>query len=89
MLDFVQTNSNEGEVHLPKESEEQADAFTGAYAELCENAVALLVNVGIISSIRERWPENVQTNWVDEIQQMGEKLSDMTRVAQEFASGLD
>lgn len=85
----VQTDSNKGEALLARGSEEQADAFTMAYAELRENAVDLLVNVGIISSIRERWPEEVQQNWINELQGMSERLTDDLRVAQEFASGLD
>jgi len=52
-------------------------------------AVDLLVNVHIISSIAPRWPDEVQGNWLDEVQQMRERLDDYVRVAQEFASALD
>jgi hypothetical protein len=74
---------------LADEREEHEDAFTEAHRELRISSIDLLVNVGIISSLMPRWPEDVQRNWVDEVQQMTEKLDDMIRTAQEFASALD
>lgn len=65
------------------------DSFDLAYRDLCEASIGLLVNVGIISSIRERWPDDAQENWVREVQNMTEKLEDHTRTAQEFASSFD
>lgn len=74
---------------MADEREESEDEFTVAHRELRINSIDLLVNVGIISSLMPRWPEDVQENWIDELRQMSERLDDMTRTAQEFASALD
>lgn len=74
---------------MADEDMELGDSFTLAFQELQHCAVDLLINVGIISSLRERWPEEVQQNWINELHDMKERMDDEVRVAQEFASALD
>lgn len=63
--------------------------FSDTFAGLQKSAIDLLVNVGIISSIRTRWPADAQQNWVRELQNMTERIDDDIRTAQEFASAFD
>lgn len=74
---------------MAEEQEEIDDEFSTAQHDLNSAAIDLLVNVGIISSLRPRWPLDIQANWVREIQKMREDLDDACRNVQEFASSLD
>lgn len=63
--------------------------FSDTFENLQKSAIALLVNVGIISSIRGRWTTEVQLNWIRELMNMTERMDDEIRVVQEFASSFD
>jgi hypothetical protein len=63
--------------------------FSDTLEGLHRSSIDLLVNVGIISSLRPRWPAHVQENWIRELQNMTEKMDDQIRNVQEFASALD
>lgn len=65
------------------------EQFSKAFRELCRNAIDLCVNVGIISSMMPRWPADVQQNWIEELNNMGERMNDEIRNVQEFASSFD
>ena len=51
--------------------------------------VELLINVGIINSISESWPEQVQENWCHRLGDMVKFASNQIREVQEFASAYD
>jgi hypothetical protein len=59
------------------------------FQELCRTAMGFLVNVGIISSIAGRWPDDVQERWVEKIETVTRELQRETDEAQEFATSYD
>jgi hypothetical protein len=87
----MKERSEGGEVEDENEEDlgNVADDFSDTFAGLQRSAIDLLVNVGIISSIRGRWPVDAQQNWIRELQNMTERMDDEIRVVQEFASSFD
>lgn len=77
--------ANEDEEGLDSIDEDFEEAFAGLRKSACD----LLVNVGIISSLRPRWPIEAQRNWQRELENMTERMDDDIRTAQEFASSFD
>jgi len=57
--------------------------------ELAADCIEMLVNVGIIDSISDRWPPEVQDNWRQKIEQLRDNVNSTTAEVQEFASTWD
>jgi len=49
----------------------------------------LMVNVGIIDSVRVHWPEEIQANWDEKIRSIRRMIYDQIYEVQEFASSYD
>lgn len=64
------------------------EAFTQV-RELAADCIEMLVNVGIIDSISERWPEAVQERWHERIDMLRQNINQTTAEVQEFASAWD
>jgi hypothetical protein len=59
------------------------------FHELCIEAITLTINVGLMDSVSSRWPEDVQTAWIERMQQIKMRLSREIEEVQEFASSYD
>jgi hypothetical protein len=59
------------------------------FNELCVATMELTVNVGIISSIADRWPEEVQDNWCDKLEEAITWARRQMGEVQEFATSWD
>jgi len=57
--------------------------------ELAGDAIELLINVGIIDSIADRWPDEVRDEWMSKIWSISEFMRRQIGEIQEFASAWD
>jgi hypothetical protein len=66
-----------------------ADREHSEFEELCNEAMALCINVGIMDSVSDRWPEHVQEAWYERIMDIKRRLGQEIVEVQEFASSYD
>jgi hypothetical protein len=66
-----------------------ADREYSEFHDLCIEAITLTINVGILDSVSERWPEEVQERWVERMGEIKQRLSQEIAEVQEFASSYD
>jgi hypothetical protein len=59
------------------------------FHELCIEAITLTINVGLLDSVSNRWPDEVQEAWIERMQQIRMRLSREIEEVQEFASSYD
>ena len=59
------------------------------FKEAAHEFTDLIVNAGLIDSISDSWPERVQENWVERLENMKNWASAQIREVQEFASAFD
>jgi hypothetical protein len=56
---------------------------------LASTLAELTVHVGLMSSVANNWPENVQDNWTDKVDGMIERAEQDIREVQQFAEAFD
>lgn len=59
------------------------------FRDLSANCMDLLINVGLMNTIREHWPEHVQENWTEKMQSMNMWIHQQIEEVQTFAEAFD
>ena len=65
------------------------DTESGQLRELSADLVDLAVNVGIMGSVMDRYPQEVQDGWDERIAEIRSWVSDQTRQIQQFGEAYD
>lgn len=59
------------------------------FQALCIAAIELVVNVGIMDSISDRWPDEVKDNWDARMENLTERMQQETEEIQQFGVAFD
>ena len=60
-----------------------------AFREVSATLAELMVHIGLMSSIAEKWPEEVQENWDQKVRQIQRRAEKEIREIQSFAEYYD
>ena len=59
------------------------------FRELCGDVMEMVVTVGMVDSVSERWPDDVQESWAERVQMIRKSLQQHTEEVHQFATSYD